>query len=340
MKNTGIVIFQVFVALFASELLLRLFGYAPLSGYSDPSISAELTEVAADFGWRNKEGQGVIQLPSAEKSYSYSNWEDGGRATRFNYEKSGKRVVLVGCSAMYGWGLSDSDTFAWKLQQLFPELDIRNHAVTGYSSLQALMTMELFRTKAYQQGRGNHSQEVVLYLYGMIDHHEDRNVGTAAWQEVLARNTSSGNISMPYCRVAKGCERQLNRSFYPEVPLADRLVIASLLKKIYAQFGVRGQEDKKRVATEMLLQEMQQEAERQGARLLIVGLSMSEESVAHYQSFLQKKNIEFKNCTHPQATDPGFQIPGDGHPNELVQDYWIACLQDNIRALTLEQKIS
>lgn len=52
------------------------------------------------------------------------------------------RVAMLGDSIAFGTGVDDEHTFAYRLQQLDPRLDVRNLAVPGYGTDQELLRLE------------------------------------------------------------------------------------------------------------------------------------------------------------------------------------------------------
>ena len=70
-------------------------------------------------------------------------WSNGQRASRFPQHKPcKKRVAVLGCSYTMGVGISDEQTFVWRLNKRFPDVTFDNLGVTGYSPYQCLMTLE------------------------------------------------------------------------------------------------------------------------------------------------------------------------------------------------------
>ncbi|RMG09778.1 MAG: hypothetical protein D6731_18970 [Planctomycetota bacterium] len=53
-----------------------------------------------------------------------------------------RRVVVLGDSAMWGWGLENDETFAARLEAELPETECLNLAANGYSAVQSLIRLE------------------------------------------------------------------------------------------------------------------------------------------------------------------------------------------------------
>lgn len=76
---------------------------------------------------------------------------NGARRTCMENVKSdaGPQIFLFGSDQAFGIGLSDEDTFAWRLQALLPETQVRNYGVEGYNLDQiALALPELMADKS------------------------------------------------------------------------------------------------------------------------------------------------------------------------------------------------
>jgi hypothetical protein len=95
---------------------------------------------------------------------------DGSRSTGTPADASGPTVLIVGDSYAEGYGLRDDEAFAWRLQQHFPQLRIRNFGTPGYGTYQTLQLLhELLEQRQLRP---------VLVIYGFVPFHAGRNVLT------------------------------------------------------------------------------------------------------------------------------------------------------------------
>ena len=53
-----------------------------------------------------------------------------------------RRILVIGDSSAFGWGVATDDSFAEVLDRLLPDVDVINLGVPGYSSFQSRLTME------------------------------------------------------------------------------------------------------------------------------------------------------------------------------------------------------
>src|SRR5207247_7757156 len=118
----------------------------------------------------------------------------------------------LGCSFTFGWAVSDDETWAWRLQALRPDLDVRNRGTAAYSTFQSLLLL------ARVLAAGEHPTRV---LFGYITDQATRNVAEPHWLLLLNAFSRRGPIALPYCTLDR--EHRLVRhptESYPSWPLA------------------------------------------------------------------------------------------------------------------------
>ena len=76
---------------------------------------------------------GERQGPGGAVSVNADGFRDQARGA-----KSGPRVLALGDSSVYGFGVGDTDVFTAKLEAAIPGTEFINGGVPGYSSTQAL----------------------------------------------------------------------------------------------------------------------------------------------------------------------------------------------------------
>lgn len=151
------------------EVTLRIMGYRPFR-YIDTNDESMIMEKDPLLGWKNKPG---VYTKWSNKWFNGENirvtiWPGGLRATAPLRIKKDKQIIIVGCSFMQGWALNDNETFAWKLQEDFPEIEILNYGTGGYSTYQSMPLLE--------KHLNNSSKPPIMVLCGLGDFHYDRNV--------------------------------------------------------------------------------------------------------------------------------------------------------------------
>src|SRR5678816_884654 len=130
-----------------AEVLSRVAGYKPWFVRTENTKvepGGRLFEKDAKLGYRDLPGQYKITLMGAYV-YTVTNLEDASRATHplETYGNRGPKleIWIFGDSITYGWSVNDRDTFAWLLQEDFPDYEVVNFAVSGYGTLHSMIQL-------------------------------------------------------------------------------------------------------------------------------------------------------------------------------------------------------
>jgi lysophospholipase L1-like esterase len=115
--------------------------------------------------WRFREN-----MTTRSRQFSYLDYQinsHGMRGPKFSDTKSGYRILALGNSCTFGWGVPYESTFAYRLQQMLTQRDpkqnfeVLNAGVPGYSSYQGkIYFRELLALKP----------DMVLIMFGWNDH--------------------------------------------------------------------------------------------------------------------------------------------------------------------------
>lgn len=310
------------LALASAELLLRMTGYSSLDQCADADEPV-IYEPDALLGWKPRAGAYVIpgrnpQAPTTEMTIL----PDGSRASGNGRSDAGLPVVLVGCSFTQGVGISDADTFAWKLQERFPSWHVRNFGTGAYSTYQALLLLE----RVFAQP--DPPQRV---FYGFIEPHEMRNIAHPVWLHMLALCSRRGMVYTPYCTLDDAGQLVHHPpESYWLWPLQRYLASASFLQDRYAEYQSSGRTAQARQVTEQLLLDMDRLSKQHGARLTVVLLYHSPQGKAHYAEFLSQHGVEVVDCAFPITRD--MTVPGEGHPNGALNTRWASCIASKVES--------
>ena len=313
LKKTITVLVSIILALIFSECLLRAVGFKP---WSYTSIDAnEPTMHAPDpvLGWRNKKGNYVVPPyhPSG-KSTVITFQDNGQRRTGVDVSNTEGEIVVVGGSFSQGWGIRDSETYAWKLQQEYPSLKVVNYGTGGYGSYQSLLVLE-------QELPRMTSPKFVLY--GFIDHHEVRNVASASWLRILSSYSRRGHVATPFATVDENNDivRHLPEG-YLSLPFRKSSAVIEVIERAYMRIKTMKRFKQRRIVTEAILLQMDKLSKDYGATFFVVLLNFSYNTKSHYMSFLQQNHIQFIDCDYPLTED--MTVPGEGHPNGEMHALW------------------
>lgn len=151
LKNLILLLFVVVVALGFLETALRIVSPQPRAGSVSvpaemiPAVSGESPEVYhPDLGWFNRPGyRAVLQGPDENESVIAIN-SHGLREEEAGYEKppDKKRIIVLGDSFAWGYGLKEEERFSDLLKGKFPGLQMINMGVVGYSTDQECVLLE------------------------------------------------------------------------------------------------------------------------------------------------------------------------------------------------------
>ena len=130
----------ILLALVVGELIAR---WAGVNRYHPYGLSRHSWSTSDPIlGWKNNPGIHA----SEEWFYAFQTvWPDGRRATRpvaGPAPSKTREVILLGCSFMAGYGVSDSETVGWLLDASFNDLEFSNYATTAYGTYQSLLLLE------------------------------------------------------------------------------------------------------------------------------------------------------------------------------------------------------
>jgi hypothetical protein len=301
------------------EGLLRLGGVAPWP--TPPPSEAAMYEPDPELGWRHRPGE-HHQPPYAPEGTPITTTflADGSRLTGPPPASPAGTILLVGDSFTVGWAVSDDETYAWRLQARFPHAAVVNRAAAGYGTLQALIVLERTLPRLPRPA---------IVLYGFLGHHEERNVATADWLEILATQSASGNTHVPYATL--GPDDTLIRhppTGYPDLPLRRRAAFVALLERGWVRLTATGRAAARRPVTERLLLAMRDLTAREGVPFAVVLLTASLEAGEHYVRFLPEHGVDLFDCAIPVG--PALRVPGEIHPNGILHAMYAECVATNL----------
>lgn len=164
MLDLALVLASVMVALLASEMLLRAF-YTPrprsmgglhitTSAYYRPD---------PDLGWRPRPLVDGRHQFAANRSYPFHTNSRGLRDREYDLARTAgrRRIVVLGDSFAWGWGVADGEIFTERLEALLGDTDVINLGVSGYGLAQEI---------AYLKSEGlRYAPDVVVLAFCLND---------------------------------------------------------------------------------------------------------------------------------------------------------------------------
>jgi hypothetical protein len=269
--------------------------------------------------WRCREGRYVVPPLVEGGPEVHDTVLAGGRRATETTSRPGRPIVaLVGCSYTHGVALNDEDTFAWKLQAAFPDLEFRNYGTPGNGTFQALLTLE----RLFQ---GPEADRPALALYGYIWFHPWRNVASSSWMKsILLRREDGGRAygEIPYCTIDRqGSLVRHEPDTYRTLPLGESLETVSLLESAYNFVRCRPREKQYRRVTDALLLAMRDVCRKNGAGFVDVILTADEADAAREVASCRDNGIDVANCSR-YPIGPEWMALGDPHPNATLNAIW------------------
>jgi len=314
----------ILISLGLAELSLRFADFQPWQ-YSPTDLGEPtMHEFDPILGWKNKPGH--YNYPAYNKTgpnIEVTFLNDNSRATSTNQTRDdgAKSVVIAGCSFTEGWAVSDSETYAWKLQERFPEAKFYNYGTAAYSAYQSLLMLEreLPRIKS-----------PAAVIYGFTFYQESRNVATAEWLWFVSSYSHRAHMYLPYVTVDPngGLIRHAPET-YAAFPFREQSALAAFSEGTYMMFKTRGRLEQNRLATEKIFLEMQKLVNSYGAKLIVVLLDGSVARRYFYRTFFDINGITNIDCSFDMTEE--FRVPGEGHPNGRTHSVWTKCIGNRLR---------
>ena len=124
------------LALLTAEAAVRALDLFGTSYYEETSRYLSDTEPDGLLGYRHRAGR--------EETYQGVAVEINGSGLRERELDGGygRRVLLLGDSVTFGWGVEAEETFGRRLEEIFPGLETVNAGVCGYNTVQQLRYLE------------------------------------------------------------------------------------------------------------------------------------------------------------------------------------------------------
>jgi hypothetical protein len=314
MKNLLLAGFSLLLAIAASESVARLFGVEP---YRVETSETGWAKPDSDLGWVYNPG---VHPAHEEGRAPMTILPDGRRAARANDRVgvSGKPLLfLLGCSFAAGYGIRDDETLAWRLQEAFPEFEVRNYATPGYGTHQSLLLLERLLARG---------ERPKLVIYGFLPFHSSRNVASYDFLQAL-RAFGGERFAPPHVRLEDGRLDRQPPYAVPSWPLESRSASSTLLHSSYLRWRLADRETRKEPATKALLVSLDERVRQAGARLLVTVLWHDKGEAGPYLRFMRERGMDALDCTYSgPITDPArLTVGGKGHPNGMVHEDWARC---------------
>lgn len=231
------------------------------------------------LGWDNKEkyNSDGVSVSDRRRTTGSSSSED--------------RIVFLGGSFTFGYGLEDKQTFSYLVQNEVKE-KIENYGVCGHGTVQAL----------YKLKRINFDGVKAIY-YFYIWHHENRNVGSRGWL-----NSGGVRKNVPFI------DSNMNYSYAINwLPFSESLNLLSVASVAIDNF-CRSYANKVE-ATKKAVKDMALICQSEGIPFSFINLHALKKSRSKmWGVYCESIGVRYANLT---LSSTSFYLPNDNHPNEF-----------------------
>lgn len=289
------------------------------------------------LGWKNLPNEDKlteVHIPrlGCVHTWKASSDETGCRKTSKDSAKHIDNYLVVsilGCSLTYGVGLNDENTYAWQLQEKFPQKQVKNYGVAGYSLYQMLLVLE----------RTIETDKPEVVVLGFFYDHELRNTNS-----FRNRIYQANRWRNPSCISKRGKLRRFPPKGYNRLPLGEIFEITKLLEFNLnnLRFIGRGNNKIMRTTTEHLLLKIRSLCEKNNSKFLIACLDYSEP----YYEFFMKHGFSWciTGVNRSELTDDVRSrwtlYPFDGHPNQEANKRYAKVIGDAIERVLAGKHVS
>ena len=325
-KKIFTILISVILTLTIIEIYLRLVVIKPWKNLKieDPLINKSNLVL----GWKAKEGKyDFLPMHENGNNFSLTIKKNGDRYNGNVNINIKNEILLVGGSFTQGWGVNDKETFSFKLQENYKNYKIYNFGQAGYGTIQSylLLKEELENFKSPK-----------LIIYGIIQHHEYRNIAHEGWLRTMSLYSSRGSVTTPYGSLDEDNKLIFHSPIgYSNFPFKERSSIITLIEKVYNKLQSKKRVYKKSKSGERIKQQtivtketiikMKEISEKNRSKFIIVNLDWAGSfKIENYRNFFKENKINFLNCSVP--LDKKFAIPGDYHVNKQAHTFYKNCL--------------
>jgi hypothetical protein len=245
--------------------------------------------------------------------WTLTNLPDTTRITkpleRYGLDPAKPGIWIFGCSFTQGWGLDDSGTLPWKVQERLPDHEVVNFGVGGYGTLQSLL-----QYRRALAAKAKPAMAILVYA----DFHDQRNVRTDGWRDANFSYERFGTTAQPYARLGSSGALRYDWGS-SDVPLMGLRARSAAINVAAIGFGrVRERFLNAHRVSELLIEQFAVESRQRGVRFVLAGIWPSEDTRDTLQYF-SARGIETVDISTDQK-DRRNLIPYDGHPSAFANE--------------------
>jgi hypothetical protein len=327
--NLSLVIISTLLALFMSEIALRLMGLDPL--YVSPERD-RFWKYDSLLGWANEPGrEGIFETPQFRTVVRIN--KNGLRDRWHPYERQNdiERILVLGDSFAWGYGVEESERFSQLLEKSL-NVEVINAGVSGYSTDQELLWYR-------SEGIKYESDLVILVMAGNDVGDNDRDIVSTIYYKPKFVLEEGQLVLQGYPVPKTSPQGRFIYSLSQHSAVAYFLIQRYFdLVSLYSKFKVNSDHANSSIAnisaeredftlTIALLDEMRNIAESRNAKFMIVATDRWWDSTSGgtYKDFirtLQSEGFLVLDVESMLGFDPTeMLIPNDGHWNQSGHEF-------------------
>lgn len=226
-------------------------------------------------------------------------------------------IWIFGCSFTHGWALDDEDTYAWRLQERFPEFEVVNFGTNGYGTLHSLIQ--------FRDALQHKKPRVAVLAYASF--HDARNTFLRKRQKAVATWNSLGPLVQPYAQLESDGTLRIEMADveYREFPLMRRSALAHFIEMTYNNYEAwRTPSDR---VTEALISEMAAVANANGVRFVVAFIAGN----PYMTTFTRAAGIPTVDISVDLTLPEHNNEPHDNHPSALAARKYADALDTFLR---------
>ena len=293
------------------EGVLWVMGYRPYHNNDYRVVSSPKDPYIADEKLGIQLNEGVFNFVLNEKiKFTATHDSNGNRVIPSNNHDSNEKVVFLGCSYTYGYGVNDNESYPAITQEKHPEWNVQNTAVVGYGTAQHLLQLrELLE-----------NDSPVCVILGLSSVHFIRTVLSQKYR---------AHLKIGYKRSSSDVDKRMDGAKFPFFDDCSGKVKYASWNSLYSELSgrylsasinfVQGILERNRESkndpvdvTAAIIKEMQTLCKEKGVAFGVACLDTSKETKALKRKL---KDVAWNNIGFSFKQKKYTHLPYDSHPN-------------------------
>lgn len=327
----------VFITVFLSFLLIILFleFVLRIAGFSPFQVETKDIRVSGGsffrsdslLGFNTFPGEFDITLPQDFK-FQITHDSQNRRVTKDLTDTSlwehSNEIGFFGCSYTHGWSLNDSETFAWKLQNIFPGQRLYNFGKSGFSTLQSLLQLK-------KLAASNRLPGFVILIYASF--HDERNTSSLNWRKNLVQFNRLGSLNHPIATI----NNDTLQITYPVLNfkpffLSKYLALANLLESWFSELNKNKKSSE--IITKKIMLEIDKVCRSNASVFAVAGITGDHHTISMLE-FLNDNNISTSDISIDLNIPEYTNLPFDSHPSDMANTKYAEKLSPFIKHILM-----